>query len=141
MDTIEEARKYLRDVLQFPENAVNMFAIDFAEFAEHCKQTNLPSDEADIRAVLIDYTEAIREYIRESHNLICFDERENEEFVDIFLQNNSVKPEPKEPVIPVSKIEELVKKWEAKRWFDDGEAKRHSECISDLKDLLPTVKE
>lgn len=39
----------------------------------------------EIRDTLIRYTESIRDYERESHNMIGFDERDDEEFVDIFL--------------------------------------------------------
>lgn len=40
----------------------------------------------EIRDILIRYTENLRDYERESRNLIGFDERDDEEFVDIFLK-------------------------------------------------------
>jgi len=40
----------------------------------------------EIMDILIRYTESIRDYERESHNMIGFDERDDEEFVDIFLK-------------------------------------------------------
>lgn len=40
----------------------------------------------EIRDILIRYTENLRDYERESRNLIGFDEREDEEFVDVFLK-------------------------------------------------------
>lgn len=40
---------------------------------------------AIIRKVLIEYTSSLRNYIRESGNNLAYDEREDEEFVDIFL--------------------------------------------------------
>ena len=40
----------------------------------------------DKRKILIDYTDALRGYMRESHNNIGFDDRDDEEFVDIFLK-------------------------------------------------------
>lgn len=40
----------------------------------------------EIREILIRYTESLRDYERESRNLIGFDEREDEEFVDVFLK-------------------------------------------------------
>jgi len=42
----------------------------------------------EIRKVLIDFLDEIRNYERESHNMLGFDERESEEFVDIFIDKN-----------------------------------------------------
>lgn len=38
------------------------------------------------RELLIHFLEGLRAYERESHNLIGFDERESEEFVNIYLE-------------------------------------------------------
>ena len=40
----------------------------------------------EIRDILIRYAENLRDYERESRNMIGFDERDSEEFVDIFLK-------------------------------------------------------
>jgi hypothetical protein len=42
----------------------------------------------DIRRYLINFCDSIRDYERESHNLIGFDERESSEFVDQYLSNH-----------------------------------------------------
>ena len=43
-------------------------------------------DKEWLREVLLEYTEDLRRYMRESNNNIGFDEREDSEFVDIFLK-------------------------------------------------------
>ena len=47
----------------------------------------------DIRAILTDYTHSIRDYIAESHNNLAEDEREDSEFVDIYLEYVKDYPE------------------------------------------------
>ncbi|OGU55435.1 MAG: hypothetical protein A2V66_16820 [Ignavibacteria bacterium RBG_13_36_8] len=44
------------------------------------------------RSLLINFLDDLREYMRESCNNIGFDERENEEFVDIFLSGEKLDP-------------------------------------------------
>lgn len=46
-----------------------------------------------IKQILCDFLESIRQYERESRNLIGFDERENSEFVDTYLSQYSVENE------------------------------------------------
>lgn len=41
-----------------------------------------------IKKLMIEFVESLRNYERESHNLLGFDERETEEFVKIFLKHN-----------------------------------------------------
>lgn len=56
------------------------------------------------KELLIDFLDSIRDYERESHNLIGFDERENIEFVEIYenslkkrKQSNKIKEKPRCP--------------------------------------------
>ncbi len=53
--------------------------------AEQDLSTQLTAYKEALRETLINYTREIRDYMHESHNLIAFDEREDSEFVDIFL--------------------------------------------------------
>jgi hypothetical protein len=50
-----------------------------------------------VKEILIDFCQAIKNYEHESHNMIGFDEREAEEFVDIFLIEKSKESRPREP--------------------------------------------
>lgn len=43
-----------------------------------------------IRDILIKYTEDLMRYTRESHSILGHDEREPEEFVDIFLKSREI---------------------------------------------------
>ena len=43
-----------------------------------------------MRQLLIIFLESIRDYEKESHNLIGFDERESKEFVELFLKKNDL---------------------------------------------------
>lgn len=43
---------------------------------------------SDIKKVLIDFMENIRDYVRESGRNLAHDDRESEEFVDIFIKYN-----------------------------------------------------
>jgi hypothetical protein len=47
-----------------------------------------------MRELLIRFLDKIRDYERESHNLIGFDERESEEFVDIFIDGEFFTGQP-----------------------------------------------
>lgn len=39
-----------------------------------------------IKKLMIEFVESLRDYEKESHNLLGFDERETEEFIQIFLK-------------------------------------------------------
>jgi hypothetical protein len=39
-----------------------------------------------IKKLMIEFVESLRDYEKESHNLLGFDERETEEFLQIFLK-------------------------------------------------------
>jgi len=41
-----------------------------------------------IKKLMIEFVESLRDYERESHNLLGFDERETEELLEIFLKHN-----------------------------------------------------
>ena len=41
-----------------------------------------------IKKLMIEFVESLRNYERESHNLLGFDERETEELLEIFLKHN-----------------------------------------------------
>lgn len=43
------------------------------------------------REELIDFLDRIRDYERESHTMICFDERESSEIVDLYLAEHEPK--------------------------------------------------
>ena len=43
-----------------------------------------------IKKLMIEFVESLRNYERESHNLLGFDERETEEFVKIISQSNLI---------------------------------------------------
>ena len=52
----------------------------------------------NLKQILIDLVQSIKDYEREAHKMIGFDEREAEEFVDIFAEANQLKfDEPSEP--------------------------------------------
>ena len=41
-----------------------------------------------IKKLMIEFVESLRDYERENHNLLGFDERETEELLEIFLKHN-----------------------------------------------------
>lgn len=41
-----------------------------------------------IKKLMIEFVESLRDYERESHNLLEFDERKTEELLEIFLKHN-----------------------------------------------------
>lgn len=52
----------------------------------------------NLKQILIDLVQSIKDYEREAHKMIGFDERKAEEFVDIFAEANQLKfDEPSEP--------------------------------------------
>ena len=53
------------------------------------KNTTAPPD-ARLRNILIEFMDSIRDYERESKNPIGYDERESDEFVDIFLADQAL---------------------------------------------------
>ena len=50
---------------------------------------------SDIKKVLIEFMDNIRDYVRESGRNLAHDDRESEEFVDIFIQHNPELFKPK----------------------------------------------
>lgn len=38
----------------------------------------------ETKALMADFLDSLRDYMHESHNLLCFDERESDDFVDIY---------------------------------------------------------
>lgn len=70
------------DRLRFSSKLEHMIAW----YQYHSFLSGYKSRDEEIREILVRYTENLRDYERESHNLIGFDEREDEEFVDIFLK-------------------------------------------------------
>ena len=68
----------------------------------------------EIREILIDFLDSIRDYERESNNLIGHDERESIEFVDIYLaQSLTEQEQPKQSVVSDEEIETWAKSLES----------------------------
>lgn len=55
-----------------------------------------PNNREMKREELIHFLDSIRDYEKESHNMIGFDERESGEIVDVYLQDSSLTPSVKE---------------------------------------------
>ena len=54
------------------------------------------------REELIHFLDSIRDYEKESHNMIGFDERESGEIVDVYLQDSSLTPSVNESEKPMT---------------------------------------
>lgn len=60
---------------------------------------------SDVRKILIDFMENIRDYVRESGRNLAHDDRESEEFVDMFIQHNPELFKPKRKPLPDGSLE------------------------------------
>lgn len=60
---------------------------------------------SDVRKILIDFMENIRDYVRESGRNLAHDDRESEEFVDLFIEHNPGLFKPKRKPLPDGSLE------------------------------------